>query len=43
MTKLKELGISSTDIESGVEHLPDAVKSIYHSLDRPESKVKKIS
>ena len=29
MTKLKELGVSSTDINSGLNFLPDSLKRIY--------------
>src|SRR5207248_2474360 len=43
MSKLNELDISNTDIDSGLEYLPDSVGFFYcFSEDRPESKVKKI-
>ncbi|RHZ37161.1 leucine-rich repeat domain-containing protein [endosymbiont GvMRE of Glomus versiforme] len=41
MNKLEELNISNTDIDSGLEHLPDSLKYFKCSADkRPEAKVK---
>lgn len=43
LTKLRELDIRNTDIDSGVEYLPDDIEKIdCSSKERPESKVKKI-
>jgi len=43
ISKLKKLGISNTDLDSGVEHLPDNIKEIYCSVEeKPDAEVKKI-
>jgi len=44
LTKLKNLHISNTDINNGVEFLPDGIGEIYYSFkERPESKIKEIN
>jgi hypothetical protein len=43
LIKLKSLNINNTDLDSGLEYLPDSVKNFRCSIDkRPEAKVKKI-
>jgi hypothetical protein len=43
ITKLEELDVNNTDIDSGLEYLPDSVKSFECLADeRPEAKVKAI-
>ena len=44
MCKLKKLDISNTDIDCGLEYLPDTVEEIQYSTNvRPESKVENIA
>jgi len=41
LTKLEYLNISNTDINEGLEYLPNGIKDFFYSSDlRPESKVK---
>ncbi|CAB5386182.1 unnamed protein product [Rhizophagus irregularis] len=41
LNKLESLNINNTDIDSGIEYLPDSVKNFRCSIDkRPEAKVK---
>ena len=43
MVKLEIISINNTDIDSGLQYLPDSVKSLRCLADqRPEAKVKKI-
>jgi diadenosine tetraphosphate (Ap4A) HIT family hydrolase/ATP-dependent Lon protease len=43
LTKLKELYLSNTDIDSGLEYLPENVEEIHCSRQkRPESRIRKI-
>jgi hypothetical protein len=42
LTRLEDLDISNTDINEGVEFLPNGVKRISYSVTRPESKLKEI-
>jgi len=43
ISKLERLGISNTDLDSGVEYLPESIKEIYCSVEeRPECKLKVI-
>jgi len=43
LNKLKELDISNTDINYGVEYLPNSITEIYYSTERPENKLKEIA
>jgi hypothetical protein len=43
LTKLEELDISNTDINQGVEFLPDSITEIYYLAEaRPENKLKEM-
>jgi hypothetical protein len=44
LTKLKEISIHSTDLDSGLEYLPDSLEIFYcYNRARPEAKVKMIT
>lgn len=44
MSDLEELYLNNTDLDGGVEYLPDNINNIYYSTkERPESRIKEIS